>query len=351
MREVAIIATAQSKHVRAATTLNEVELIQPVIQEATEKSGVGRHDFDFTCSGSSDYLAGQPFSFVMTLDAVAAWPPISESHVEMDGAWALYEAWVKIQTGHADTALVYSYGKSSPGDLPRVLSRMTDPYYEAPLWPSSVDFAALQARLAIDAGVTSKAEMAEIAARSRQAAEKNPYAQLQGSADASALLDEELLANPLHKHDVAPITDGGVAVVLAAGDKARELSDRPAWIRGIDHRADSHHINFRDLTQAPSVAIAAEKAGATGSFDAVELHNCFSHHEPILRNALGIGDHDSVNLSGGPLAANPMMAAGLIRLVEIANRIHSGEISRGLAHATGGHLLQHNLVAVLEGEG
>ena len=72
MRDVAIIATAQTKHVRSATTVNEVELIQPVIQEVIERSGVARHDFDFTCSGSSDYLAGQPFSFVMTLDAVGA---------------------------------------------------------------------------------------------------------------------------------------------------------------------------------------------------------------------------------------------------------------------------------------
>ena len=37
----------------------------------------------------------------------------------MDGAWALYEAWVKLQIGEIDIALVYCYGKSSPGDLPR----------------------------------------------------------------------------------------------------------------------------------------------------------------------------------------------------------------------------------------
>lgn len=352
MRDVAIIATAQSPHVRAASAQNEVELIQPVIQEATERSGVGRHDFDFTCSGSSDYLAGQPFSFVMTLDAVAAWPPISESHVEMDGAWALYEAWVKLQTGKADTALVYSYGKSSPGDLPRVLSRMLDPYYEAPLWPTSVDVAALQARAAIDAGVTSEAHMAEVAHRSRTAAGSNPYAQLTDSPAPDDLLAAEYLADPLRLHDCPPITDGGVAVVLAADDRARELCERPAWIRGIDHRADGHHLNLRDLTTASSAAIAAERAGvAGGPVEVAELHACFTHHEPILRAALGLGDDVEVNPSGGPLAANPMMAAGLIRLAEVANRIHSGDFSRGVAHATGGHGLQHNLVAVLEGEG
>ena len=87
-RRVAVVATAQTDHRRAATELNEVEMIQPVIREVLDRVG-GISEIGFTCSGSSDYLAGQAFSFVMTLDAVGAWPPIQESHVEMDGAWAL----------------------------------------------------------------------------------------------------------------------------------------------------------------------------------------------------------------------------------------------------------------------
>ena len=55
--------------------------------------------------GSLDYLQGGPFAFVAGLDAVGAWPPMRESHVEMDAAWALYEAWVAIQTGEVDSAL------------------------------------------------------------------------------------------------------------------------------------------------------------------------------------------------------------------------------------------------------
>jgi hypothetical protein len=187
-RDVAIVGFAQTKHVRAADTLSEVELIQPVIAEVMDQVDLDHHGFDFYCSGSSDYLAGQAFSFVMTLDAIGAWPPVAESHVEMDGAWALYEAYLKIRSGHADTALVYGYGKSSPGDLPRVLSRMCEPYYTAPLWPTSVELAALQARACIEAGVTSEAEMAKVAARSRRSARNNPNAQLawDGSAADSA---------------------------------------------------------------------------------------------------------------------------------------------------------------------
>jgi acetyl-CoA acetyltransferase len=69
----------------------------------------------------------------------------------------------------------------------------------------------------------------------------------------------------------------------------------------------------------------------------------------IVRRELGLADDANVNPSGGPLAANPMMAAGLIRLGEVAQRILDGSANRGVAHATSGHLLQQNLVAVLEG--
>ena len=104
MRDVAVVSFAQSPSVRADRLRNEVEILMPVVHEAIERSGIDRHEIGFTCSGSSDYLAGQPFAFVTALDAVGAWPPISESHVEMDGAWALYEAWVKILTGEAGIA-------------------------------------------------------------------------------------------------------------------------------------------------------------------------------------------------------------------------------------------------------
>ncbi len=43
-----------------------------------------------------------------------------------------------------------------------------------------------------------------------------------------------------------------------------------------------------------------------------------------------------------------MMASGLSRIGEVFNRIVGGEAERGIAHATSGPCLQHNLVTVLE---
>lgn len=349
MREVAIVAFGQSVHVRDSAETSEVEMLMPVLHDVLAQTGLAARDIDFTCSGSSDYLAGRAFSFTMALDGVGAWPPISESHVEMDGAWALYEAWVKILTGEADTALVYAYGKSSPGDLREVLTRQLDPYCVAPLWPDSVALAALQAQALIDAGLTDERALAGIAARSRTAAESNPHAQLRGAGPAG-----EPLVAPLRTGDCPPVGDGAAAVVLAAGDTARRLTARPAWIRGLDHRIEAHSLGVRDLTDSPSTRLAAQRAGAfERPLDTAELHAPFTSQEVVLRRALDLDAADAtvrINPSGGALAANPVMATGLIRLGEAAARIHRGASDRALAHATSGPCLQQNLVAVLEGE-
>jgi acetyl-CoA acetyltransferase len=347
MRDVAVVSFAQWT-AREEPVRNEVEILIPVVGEAIERSGIGRKEIGFTVSGSCDYLAGAPFAFVTGLDAVGAWPPIRESHVEMDGAWALYEAWVRLQHGDVDSALVYAFGKSSLGDLPIVLSQQLDPYYQAPLWLDSISAAALQARAWLNAG-HDEGEMAEVAARSRKAAKDNPNAVISGNENADDLLREPFLVTPLRRHDCPPISDGAVAVVLAAGDKAREVCDRPAWIRGIDHRIEAHALGVRDLTTSVSTKLAGERAGVNG-VDVAELHAPFSHQEPILRDALGLKNGVDVNPSGGALTANVVMGAGLTRIGEAAQRIMDGRAGSAVAHATSGPCLQHNLVCALSGD-
>ena len=87
-----------------------------------------------------------------------------------------------------------------------------------------------------------------------------------------------------------------------------------------------------------------------GGFDIAEIHAPFSSQELLLREAMGIGDDVAVNPSGGALSANPIMAAGLARFGEAAQRIIDGTAGRAVAHCTSGPCLQQNLVAVLEGE-
>jgi acetyl-CoA acetyltransferase len=348
-RDVAVVGfaqTAQERH--AAGTTNGVEMLVPIFAEVLGGLGLTKGDIGFWCSGSSDYLAGRAFSFISAIDAIGPVPPINESHVEADAAWALYEAWCKIQTGDVDTALVYGFGKSSAGTIRRTLAMQLDPYTVAPLYPDAVAVAGLQARVGIDAGLWTERAMAEVAVRSRRDAETNPFAQVTGSKDIDELLAEPYFADPLRRHDCAPVTDGAAVIVLAADDRARELTDRPAWITGIAQRVDSANLGARELTTSPSTRGAAQDAGTDG-VEVAELSSPFTHQELILRSALGLGDEVRVTPSGGALAGNPLFAAGLVRIGEAARHIGDGTAGRVLAHSTMGPALQHNLVCVMEG--
>jgi hypothetical protein len=300
-RDVAIVSWA-SFETPSEPTRNEVELLLPVIQEALGKVGLTQQDIGFTVSGSSDYLQGFPFAFVGALDAVGAWPPIMESHVEMDGAFALYEAVEVLQHGTVETALVYAFARPSRGELDRTLAIQLDPYVVAPLWPDARSLAGLQAQAMRDSG---------------------RYADVP---------------------DVPPtvVADGAAAVVLAIGDRARAPTDTPVWIRGIDHRIEPQALGVRDLTTSPSTATAAREAGL-GSVDAAWLHVPYPHQALVLRDALGL-DGQPVDAKAGPV-----MVGGLERFAAAAAGIAAGQAQRAVAHATSGPCLQQNLVGVLEG--
>src|SRR5258708_38714161 len=90
--DIAIIGWGQTPSVRRSNA-TEPQLCFSAVQSAVAAANVDLREIGFTCSGSCDYLTGGPFAFVSNLEAAGAWPPIAESHVEMDGAWALYEAW------------------------------------------------------------------------------------------------------------------------------------------------------------------------------------------------------------------------------------------------------------------
>ncbi len=347
MRDVAVVGFAQRQMEEFDGSPTCVELLVPLFAECYEQTGWTRRDIGFWCSGSSDYLAGRSFSFVSAVDAIGVIPPVNESHVEMDAAWAMYEAWLKIQTGEVDTALVYGFGKSSAGVLRRTLALQLDPYTMTPLWPDTVSLAGLQARAGIDAGKWDERAMAEVVQRSLTDAEGNEHAVRKGGSSVDELLARPMYADPLRKHDCAPVTDGAAALVLAAGDKAREVRDNPAWITGLSTYVDAISMGTRDLTRSPSTANAAAHVDVDG-VEVAELHAPFSHQELVLRAELGLADDVAINPSGGALAGNPMFTAGLNRVGEAAHRIWSGEHAKVLGHATSGPALQQNLVCTME---
>ncbi len=174
----------------------------------------------------------------------------------------LYEAWLRLQEGDIEIAVVTGSGRSSTGDPALIYPMEMDPFFLAPIGADPLTFAALQARALIEAGITDERPMAEVAVRSRRDAKANPDAQVSGDGDVDELLGTEYVREPLRRHDLPPITDGAAAMVLATGDRARQLRDRPAFITGFDHRTECHNPAFRDLDR---LAVDADRGRGGGS--------------------------------------------------------------------------------------
>src|SRR5262249_15171132 len=143
--DVAVVGLAQAPVVARDEHRVATELLYPQVRRALAECGVGRDAIDYQVAGSADYVDGRPFGFVAALDVTGSWPPRQDLHLEMDAAFAAYYAWIRMQAGDCDTALVCGYGKNSEGELERLLDLRLDPYYQVPIGLTPTAPAALQA--------------------------------------------------------------------------------------------------------------------------------------------------------------------------------------------------------------
>jgi acetyl-CoA acetyltransferase len=340
------------------------ELLYLAIRRALAETGIDRDALDVQLAGSADYVDGKPFGFVQSLDVMGSWPPRQDSHLEMDAAFAAYYGWIRVQAGECDTAMVVGYGKNSEGDLDRVSNIRFDPYFQGAIGLDSTSASALQASAYMARTGATDADVAAIAARRRSDGARSGGTLVRGPVDADELRKSPWTVEPLRRDYVAPRGDGAVCLLLAAEGKAESMCERPAWILGVDQRAEMQTLGARDLTRSRSTEMAAKKAldmsglSSARDVDVVELAATNPVEEMILREAIGLdarGDgRPAVSPSGGAFGGTAFLMTGAMRLGDAFRQL-SGKAGacqvagarRAIAHASLGECLQQNLVFVL----
>ena len=226
MRRVAVVGFA-SEVVLEPDGRNEAELVAPVIDRALAAAQVSAADVGIVASAGSEFLNGVVGTVMGAFDGLPCWPPCTHVHLEGDGAFALYEAWVRLLAGEADVALVCAFSRPFAADPVSVLGLQLDPYLVAPLAPGPRSLAALQARALLDSGRYGEADLAGVVAARRrgvQADDARPRALRRVPAPRTRLLDR---------------LPGAAALVLAADGRA----GTPGGTPGVDHR---HGTGDRD---------------------------------------------------------------------------------------------------------
>jgi acetyl-CoA C-acetyltransferase len=317
-------------------------------------------------------------------DGCGAWgKPVMRGYVGGGtGVFAPIHGWYHVASGLFDTVLVVCEEKMSscqPHPQGAFLT-IFDHTTERPLKPNLLWIFALEMNAYMNRYGLDKRDIATVAVKNKRNAADHPAALL-GDPDITVedILNTEVMAWPVQRGDVSPISDGAVALVLSASHVARRVTDKPVWIEGVGWNLDTAYWTNRDLSYPTYVEEAArmayQMAGITeprkqihvaepyDPFDYKELHHLeglmlFDKGKAPQAAADGVTQRDGdlpVCPSGGLLGVgNPIAAAGLMKVAEIFWQLRGeagarqvpGNPRRGLAQAWG-DLMQVGTVVVM----
>ncbi|MNV72203.1 acetyl-CoA acetyltransferase [compost metagenome] len=167
-------------------------------------------------------------------------------------------------------------------------------------------------------------------------------------------------------------------MLLANEQRARQLTDKPVWIKGLANCCDGYFLGDRDLAESEVLAMAAKKAyrmagieNPRTDIDLLEVTDEFAYQELMAYEGLGlctagegarwldsgVSGHDGrqpVNLSGGALSGTSHTTIGMSRVAEIVLQLRGEAGARqvdrartGLAHLASGPAGQFHQVMIL----
>lgn len=361
------------------------ELAWEASSKALESCEMALDDIDCVVVGTApEAFDGVHMKSEYLADGCGAWrKPVMRGYVGGGtGVFAPLQGWYHVASGLFDTCLVVCEEKMSScqphpqGAFLTIFDNMTERQLEPNLlWIFALEMNAYMSRYGL-----SKHDIALVSVKNKRNAALHPAALL-GDPDITVddVLASETLAWPVQRLDVSPVTDGAVALVLAAEPVARRTTNTPVWIEGVGWSLDTAYWTNRDLSYPTYVEEAArmayKMAGITeprkqihiaepyDPFDYKELHHLeglmlFDKGKAPEATALGITQRDGdlpVCPSGGLLGVgNPIAAAGLMKVAELfwqlrgeaGERQVPGNPRRGVAQAWG-DLMQVGTVIVV----
>jgi acetyl-CoA C-acetyltransferase len=375
-RKVAVVAVAQMGH-EEIYNLNIREITYRVVKNLLAQAGIPRDEIGTIITSSSDYWQGICCSNTYYYDAVGGYLKNS-SKTEEDGAFAFLYGYLRVMSGHFDTAIVHAITKMSEVPEPSALTNMyADPFSQRPIGIDDLSAAALQANLYMAKYGITEEQAAKVVVKNLGNARSNPYAFKKEKVTVQEVLKSERLAYPIKALDCAPESDATCAILLASEEKARQLTEVPVWIRGVGWSVDDSFLGDRNLLNG-GLKRAAQKAYAMAGIsrpleemNVAEVCEPYSYQELLWCEQLGFCHEGEggkfidkgmtsldgkfpVNPSGGVLAANPYVARGLIRIAEATLQVMGKAEGRqvpgvktALAHSTHGLAGQHHSVVIL----
>ena len=385
--KVAVLGAGLTRFMRRALETPK-ELAFEAAKLALDDAGLTIDDIDCVVSVTApDAFDGVHMNGEYLADGAGARnKPFMRSYVGGgSGVFGIINGWYHIASGRFRTCLVVAEEKMS-STMPHAqgaFNAIYDQFLERPLGVNLLWIFSLEMHRYMNAHDVPMETFARVAQKNKRNGMDHPSAQegIAGDLTLEQIMNSEVMAWPVHRLMVSPVSDGAAAVVLSSDEFARRMTRSPVWIEGVGWCLDTSYWTDRDLYYPRYVEKAArmayEMAGVTDprrDIHVVEPYDPFAYKELHHLEGLmladkgeapklvekGFWDRDTSDgipscPSGGLLGVgNPIAAAGLMKIAEIffqlqgraGNRQVKREVRRGLAQAWG-DLMQVGTVVVM----
>jgi acetyl-CoA acetyltransferase len=171
---------------------------------------------------------------------------------------------------------------------------------------------ALAARRHMQKYGTSHEDLGSIAIAQRDWAALNPLAQLREPVTMADYLSARWIAEPFRLLDCCLVSNGGIAVIVTAADRAASLAQPPVHVLGWAQSHPGHFLRRDDdfglLSGAAAAGPAAlAMAGVTlADIDVAELYDCYTYTVLITLEDYGF----CAKGEGGPFVSSGVLGPG-----------------------------------------
>ena len=220
------------------------------VRRALADAGARWEDVQFAFGGSQS--AGAADTMVSKL-GLTGLQFINVANGCATGGSALFSAYNSIRSEMFDVGMAIGFDKHERGAF-RVDTRSSGlgEWYGASGLALTTQFFGMKINRYMHEYGISQASLAKVAAKAFRNGSKNPMAWRQKPLSEQEILDSAMLSYPLTQYMFCSPGQGGVALLLARADRAREFTDRPIYLRSVAVRS-RRFGSFEVL--APSLAI------------------------------------------------------------------------------------------------
>jgi acetyl-CoA C-acetyltransferase len=354
MRDVAIIGAGMIPFGRREED-SLMDMLAYASLKALDDAGLGDKSVDavYVANMGAGILQHQTAIASALVDRLSLLPAAAETveNGPASGASAVKNGLLAVASGYYDFVLVVGGEKMrdvSGWRATDFVATMTHPLAEYVYGVTLPGMAGMFTRLYMEKYGVAREHLAQVAIKNQKMGALNPYAHVEMIITREGILDSPhsvvnnpVVADPLHLYDACPVSDGAAAVVLCPLEMLKEVKRPPILIAGFGQATDTHTLQEReDPTDLKAVTLAAQQALERaklkpGDIHLAELHDAFtileiaeSEHVGFFKKGEGgkaaaagktqLGGTIPINVSGGLKArGHPVGATGVAQLAEV----------------------------------